>query len=60
MSQQQNNLVQSVFEKHYENLSESKQDLLNQKYNCSICLELLNIKILLCVMYAKNYFIIHV
>ena len=36
-----NNIAQSVFEKHYEQLSESKQDLLNQKYNCSICLELI-------------------
>ena len=41
MSYQQNNIAQSVFEKHYENLSESKQDLLNQKYNCSICFEII-------------------
>ena len=41
MSYQQNNITQSVFEKHYENLSESKKDLLNQKYNCSICFEII-------------------
>ena len=41
MSYQQNNIAQSVFEKHYDNLSESKQDLLNQKYNCSICFEII-------------------
>ena len=37
----QNNIAQSVFEKNYEQLPESKKELLNEKYNCSICIEII-------------------
>ncbi len=36
-----NNIAQSVFEKNYQQLPESKKEILNQKYNCSICLEII-------------------
>ena len=36
-----NNPVQSVFEKNYGQISESKKEILNQKYNCGICLEII-------------------
>ena len=37
----QNNIAQSVFEKNYNQISEQKKEILNQKYNCSICLEII-------------------
>ena len=37
----QNNIAQSVFEKNYEQLPESKKEILNEKYNCSICIEII-------------------
>ena len=36
-----NNIAQSVFEKNYNQIPEAKQDILNQKYNCGICLEII-------------------
>ena len=36
-----NNIAQSVFEKNYQQLPELKKEILDQKYNCSICLELI-------------------
>ena len=36
-----NNIVQSVFEKNYKELSEEKKELLIEKYTCSICLEII-------------------
>ena len=36
-----NNAAQSVFEKNYNQISESKKEVLNQKYNCGICLEII-------------------
>ena len=36
-----NNIEQSVFQKNYNQLSTSKKEILNEKYNCSICLELI-------------------
>ena len=43
MSEQfrKNNIAQSVFQKNYEQLGESEKEILNQKFNCSICLELI-------------------
>jgi len=43
MNQQfrRNNLAQSVFQKNYDQLPESKKELLNEKYNCSICYEII-------------------
>ena len=38
---QQHNIAQSVFQKHYEQLPESQKELINQKYNCSICFEII-------------------
>ena len=35
------NPAQSVFEKNYNQISESKKEILNQKYNCGICLEII-------------------
>ena len=35
-----NNVAQSVFEKNYNQIPESKKEILNQKYSCSICLEI--------------------
>ena len=35
-------IAQSVFAKNYNELPESKKEILNQKYSCSICLELIN------------------
>ena len=35
-----NNIAQSVFEKNYKQIPESKKEILNQKYNCGICLEI--------------------
>ena len=35
------NIAQSVFEKNYQQLSDNKKEIINQKYNCSICLELI-------------------
>ena len=34
-------IAQSVFTKNYNELPESKKEILNQKYSCSICLELI-------------------
>ena len=36
-----NNIVQSTFQKNYDQISETKKEILNQKYNCSICLEII-------------------
>ena len=36
-----NNVTQSIFEKNYQQLPEIKKEILDQKYNCSICLELI-------------------
>ena len=36
-----NNIAQSVFEKNYNQIPEAKQEILNQKYNCGICLEII-------------------
>ena len=36
-----NNIAQSVFQKNYEQIPESQKELLNQKYNCGICLEII-------------------
>ena len=36
-----NNIAQSSFEKNYNQIRESKREILNQKYNCSICLEII-------------------
>ena len=35
-----NNIAQSVFEKNYNQIPESKKEILNQKYSCGICLEI--------------------
>ena len=35
-----NNIAQSVFEKNYKQIPESKKEILNQKYNCGVCLEI--------------------
>ena len=40
-----NNIAQSVFEKNYAQIPESKQEILNQKYNCGICLEIIKYEI---------------
>ena len=34
-------VAQSVFEKNYQKLSESKKEMINEKYNCSICYEII-------------------
>ena len=34
-------IAQSVFEKNYQQLPESKKEMLNEKYNCSICYEII-------------------
>ena len=36
-----NNIVQSTFQKNYDQISETKKEILNQKYSCSICLEII-------------------
>ena len=36
-----NNIAQSVFEKNYKEIPDSQKEILNQKYNCSICLEII-------------------
>ena len=36
-----NNIAQSVFEKNFNQISDSKKEILSQKYNCSICLEII-------------------
>ena len=36
-----NNIAQSVFEKNYKQIPESKKEILDQKYNCGICLEII-------------------
>ena len=36
-----NNVAESSFEKNYKQISESKKEILNQKYSCSICLEII-------------------
>ena len=36
-----NNIAQSVFEKNYNQIPEEKKEILNQKYNCGICLEII-------------------
>ena len=41
MQFKRNNIAQSVFAKNYEQLSESEKDILNQKYSCSICLQII-------------------
>ncbi len=43
MAQQfrRNNLSQSVFQNNYEQLPESQKELLNEKFYCSICYELI-------------------
>ena len=54
-----NNIAQSVFEKNYQQMPESKKEILNQKYNCSICLDLIKYEIHFYAMIVKKYFIIH-
>ena len=51
---------QSVFEKNYNQISESKREILNQKYNCGICLEIIKHENPFFVTNAKKYIIIHV
>ena len=34
-------IAQSIFEKNYQQLPESKKEILNEKYNCSICYEII-------------------
>ena len=36
-----NNIAQSVFQKNYEQIPDSQKEILNQKYSCSICLEII-------------------
>ena len=36
-----NNIAQSVFEKNFNQISDSKKEILIQKYNCCICLEII-------------------
>ena len=36
-----NNIAQSVFEKNYNQLPDSKKEVLIEKYTCAICLELI-------------------
>ena len=36
-----NNIAQSVFEKNYKQIPDSKKEILNQKYNCGICFEII-------------------
>ena len=36
-----NNVAESIFEKNYNQIPESKKEILNQKYSCSICLEII-------------------
>ena len=36
-----NNIAESSFEKNYKQIRESKKEILNQKYSCSICLEII-------------------
>ena len=57
---QQNNIAQSVFEKHYEQLPESKKELLNEKYNCSVCLQIIKYENPFLCYVCQKYFIIHV
>ena len=38
---QKNSLSQSLFQKNYNQLPESKKEILNQKYKCSICFEMI-------------------
>ena len=35
------NLAESIFTRNLNKLSESKQDIMTEKYSCSICLELI-------------------
>ena len=48
-------LEKSLFQKNFDRLSESNQDILSQKFNCSICL-LLKKKTLIYVINVKKYF----
>ena len=36
-----NNIAQSVFAKNYEQIPDSQKEILNQKYSCCICLEII-------------------
>ena len=55
-----NNIAQSVFEKNYKQIPDSKKEILYQKYNCSICLEIIKHENPYLCYNAKKYFIIHV
>ena len=35
------NIAESVFQKNYEQMPDTKKEIINQKYNCSICLEII-------------------
>ena len=53
---EQNNLDKSVFSLNYDKLSESKQDILDEKYNCSICFKIIkNENPLFCYICQKNF-----
>ena len=51
-----NNLQESVYAINYDKLSESKQDILDEKYNCNICeITIKDEKPLLCYRCQKNF-----
>ena len=53
----EDNINESMYALNYEKLSESKQDILDDKYNCNICnVEFKGEKPLLCYR-CQNYFI---
>ena len=53
-----NNIAQSVFQKNYEQIPDSQKEILNQKYSCSICLEIIKHENpFLCYECQKNFII---
>ena len=54
------NLGQLVFSENYNQLSESMQDILDDKYNCNICSNSNKMKSIIFAIYVKKYFIINV
>ena len=52
-------LDQSVYQINYEKLSESKQDILDEKYNCYSFLTAIKNEKPFFVIYTKKYFIVN-
>ena len=52
---EQKNLAESIYSLNYDKLSESKQEILDEKYNCNICFEQIKNEPILCYQCQKIF-----